>query len=185
MERSGNGNISIASSDDKPTNKKKGARGGEEVGTKHMLSAPTLSTSVLKKTIANYYKQLEDYKSKADSELSLRNAFQNLLADTARHVKWTLVAEQTIEKGVRPDGVVRDEYQVSKDPRSGIESDPNRLDDEQHIVHLVEKVVTVSVETVRLVKELAEAVKMEDWMEESVESNSSLDLDATIGSAES
>jgi predicted helicase len=64
---------------------------------------------------------------------------------------------------------VIDQYQVSKDPRSGIESDPNRLDDEQYIVHLVEKVVTVSVETVRLVKELAAAVKMEDWMEESVQ----------------
>ncbi len=61
---------------------------------------------------------------------------------------------------------VIDQYQVSKDARSGIESDPNRLDDEQYIVHLVEKVVTVSVETVRLVKELAAAVKMEDWMEE-------------------
>jgi hypothetical protein len=78
---------SIVSSDDKSTSKKKGAKSGEENGKKHMLSAPTLNTSVLKKTIATYYKELEDYKSKAESELSLRNAFQNLLADTARHVK--------------------------------------------------------------------------------------------------
>ncbi len=85
-------------------------KGGEENGKKHMQSAPTLSTAVLKKTIANYYKQLADYQSKAESESSLRNAFQNLLADTARHVKWTLVAEQTIEKGIRPDGVLRDDY---------------------------------------------------------------------------
>lgn len=63
---------------------------------------------------------------------------------------------------------VIDQYQVSKDPRSGIVSDPNRLDDEDYIIHLVERVVTVSVETVRLVKELAELVKLEDWMEENV-----------------
>jgi len=61
---------------------------------------------------------------------------------------------------------VIDQYQVSKDKRSGIVSDPNNLDDEEYIVRLVGKVVTVSVETVRLVNELAQAVKMEDWMSE-------------------
>jgi predicted helicase len=60
---------------------------------------------------------------------------------------------------------VLDQYQVSKDARSGIESDPNRADDKEYIVHLVGRVVQVSVETVRLVNELAEAVKVEDWME--------------------
>src|SRR5258708_23171520 len=49
-----------------------------------------------------------------------------------------------------------DQYQVSKDKRSGIESDPNQLDDEE-FVHLVGKVVTVSVETVKLVNELTQA----------------------------
>ena len=61
---------------------------------------------------------------------------------------------------------VIDQYQVSEDKRSGIVSDPNNLDDEGYIVRLVGKVVTVSVETVRLVNELAQAVKMEDWMSE-------------------
>ncbi|MGB8347032.1 MAG: type ISP restriction/modification enzyme [Ktedonobacteraceae bacterium] len=51
---------------------------------------------------------------------------------------------------------VIDQYQVSTDKRSGITSDPNRLDDEQYIVRLVGKVITVSVETVRLVEELAQ-----------------------------
>jgi type I restriction-modification system DNA methylase subunit len=110
------------------TNKRKGAKSGEEIGRKHMLSAPTLNTTLLRKTIASYYKQLEDYRSKAESELSLRNAFQNLLADTARHVKWTLVAEQTIEKGIRPDGVVRDDYFArgyweAKGPRGNLEQE--------------------------------------------------------------
>ncbi len=64
---------------------------------------------------------------------------------------------------------VIDQYQVSEDKRSGIVSDPNNLDDEEYIVRLVGKVITVSVETVRLVNELAQAVKMEDWMSEIVE----------------
>ncbi|HEY4033579.1 MAG TPA: type ISP restriction/modification enzyme [Ktedonobacteraceae bacterium] len=63
---------------------------------------------------------------------------------------------------------VIDQYQVSKDKRSGIESDPNRIDDPEYIVHLVEKVVTVSVETVKLVNALAQAVTVEDWLGEMV-----------------
>ena len=50
-------------------------------------------------------------------------------------------------------------------------SDLNNLDDEEYIVRLVGKVVTVSIETVRLVNELAEAVKMDDWMSEAIEEN--------------
>ena len=38
---------------------------------------------------------------------------------------------------------------------SGIVNDPNREDDPEYIVRLIGQVVTVSVETVRLVKELA------------------------------
>ena len=61
---------------------------------------------------------------------------------------------------------VIDQYQVSEDKRSGIVSDPNNLDDEEYIVRLVGKVITVSVETVRLVNELAQTVTQEDWMSE-------------------
>ena len=49
---------------------------------------------------------------------------------------------------------VIDQYQVSTDKRSGIENDPNRLDDEQYIVRLVGQVITVSLETVKIVKSL-------------------------------
>jgi predicted helicase len=75
---------------------------------------------------------------------------------------------------------VIDQYQVSKDKRSGIESDPNRLDDEEYIVRLVKRVVTVSVETVRLVSELAQAVTMEDWMEEVMNSPATENIDADL-----
>ena len=50
---------------------------------------------------------------------------------------------------------VVDQYRVSTDKRSGIVNDPNREDDPEYIVRLVGQVVTVSVETVRLVGELA------------------------------
>ncbi len=50
---------------------------------------------------------------------------------------------------------VVDQYRVSKDARSGIVNDPNREDDPEYIVRLIGQVVTVSVETVRLVRELA------------------------------
>jgi len=49
---------------------------------------------------------------------------------------------------------VVDQYQVSEDPRSGIRSDPNRLDDPEYIVRLVGQVVRVSVETVKIVEAL-------------------------------
>jgi predicted helicase len=44
-----------------------------------------------------------------------------------------------------------DQYQVTTDKRSGLVSDPNRANDAEYIVRLVGRVVTVSVETVRIV----------------------------------
>ena len=66
---------------------------------------------------------------------------------------------------------VIDQYQVSEDTQRGVVSDPNRNDDPEYIVRLVGRVVTVSIETMRLVNELAQAVKMEDWLNETVEEN--------------
>ena len=48
------------------------------------------------------------------------------------------------------------QYQVKTDNRSGITNDPNRPDDTQYIVKLIGKVITVSLETVKLVKGLPE-----------------------------
>jgi predicted helicase len=49
-----------------------------------------------------------------------------------------------------------DQYQVSTDKRSGITNDPNKADDPQYIVRLIGKVITVSLETVKIVKSLPE-----------------------------
>ena len=51
---------------------------------------------------------------------------------------------------------VIDQYQVSTDPRSGISNDPNRPDDPEYIVRLLKQVITVSMETVRIVTALPE-----------------------------
>jgi predicted helicase len=60
---------------------------------------------------------------------------------------------------------VIDQYRVSEDKRSGIVIDPNSLQDKGYIVRLLRQVVTVSVETMRLVRELEQGVKVEDWLE--------------------
>jgi len=50
---------------------------------------------------------------------------------------------------------VIDQYRVKTDKRSGIVSDPNAWGDERYIVDLVGRVITVSVETVKIVDGLA------------------------------
>ncbi|MFP4191258.1 MAG: hypothetical protein ACLFU6_04220 [Candidatus Hydrogenedentota bacterium] len=47
-------------------------------------------------------------------------------------------------------------YQVKTGKRSGITSGPNRDDDPDYIIRLVAKVITVSLETVRIVEALPE-----------------------------
>jgi predicted helicase len=46
------------------------------------------------------------------------------------------------------------QYCVKIDKRSGIVNDPNRADDPQYIVKLIGKVVTVSLETVKIIEGL-------------------------------
>src|SRR5436190_7447417 len=74
----------------------------------------TLSTATLRKAIDRYYRELNEYKGKADYELAVRSAFQNLLAETARLVKWTLIPEQKMEGGIQPDGVLRDSFNLRR-----------------------------------------------------------------------
>ena len=49
---------------------------------------------------------------------------------------------------------VIDQYQVSTDKRSGITNDPNREQDREYILRLIGQVITVSLETVSIVKAL-------------------------------
>jgi predicted helicase len=49
---------------------------------------------------------------------------------------------------------VIDQYRVSKDDQGNITGDPNRIDDEQYIVRLIGQVITVSLETQKLITSL-------------------------------
>src|SRR2546423_4263920 len=97
-----------------------------------MQNSGTLSSSVLKKAIDRYYRELHDYKGRADYELALQTAFLNLLAETARQVKWMLIPEQTLEGGIRPDGVLRDSFDLkrgiweAKGPQSDLDKEISR-----------------------------------------------------------
>jgi predicted helicase len=117
------------------TGRKKKSVSGEGMGktmTELLQDVPTtpappskVSAVTLKKAIDRYYRELDEYKGKADYELAVRSAFQNLLSEAARLVKWTLIPEQTLESGIRPDGVVRDDYFVrgyweAKGPKSDL-----------------------------------------------------------------
>jgi predicted helicase len=51
---------------------------------------------------------------------------------------------------------VIDQYQVSIDERSGVTSDPNRPDDPKYILRLIGQVITVSLETNKIVRSLPE-----------------------------
>src|SRR5258708_8354917 len=79
-----------------------------------MPTTTPLSTPVLKKAIDRYYRELDEYKGRADYELAVRTAFLNLLAETAHQVKWMLIPEQTIEGGICPDGVLRDSFDLKR-----------------------------------------------------------------------
>ena len=50
---------------------------------------------------------------------------------------------------------VVDQYRIKTDRRSGIENNPNRADDEEYIVNLIRKVISVSLETVQIVEQLS------------------------------
>jgi predicted helicase len=53
---------------------------------------------------------------------------------------------------------VIDQYSITTDRRSGITNDPNRADDPSYIVRLVAQVITVSLETVEIVRSLPRLV---------------------------
>lgn len=60
---------------------------------------------------------------------------------------------------------VIDQYQVSTDKRSGITNDPNREDDPEYILRLIGQVITVSLETVKIVNALPDLGLPEEQQE--------------------
>src|SRR5439155_9166664 len=68
-----------------------------------------------KKAIDHYYKELAAYQShKVTHETAVRSAFQNLLAAYAQSANWILIPEQALANGKRPDGTLRDSFNLPR-----------------------------------------------------------------------
>jgi predicted helicase len=113
-----------------------------------------------------HYEQQPEYKltkvEKAGEKLDYRVTKMKLSKD-----KTSLIYNQFLTlSGIPPEACeyrlgnrsalewVIDQYQVSTDKRSGITNDPNRDDDPAYIVRLILQVITVSLETVKIVRSL-------------------------------
>jgi len=72
-----------------------------------------VSIKTTHKAIPAYYEALKAYESQSVAhETAVRSAFQNLLAETAKAFKWTLIPELATKvkgKSIRPDGTLRDD----------------------------------------------------------------------------
>src|SRR5438270_3659683 len=64
-----------------------------------------------KKAVDQYYRELAVYKQQdVTHETAVRSAFQNLLAAFAPNANWTLIPEEPLANGKRPDGTLRDTF---------------------------------------------------------------------------
>lgn len=110
------------------------------------------------RAIVEYYHALEQYREQhVTHELALKTAFQTLLGALAPLAGWTLIPEQALANGKRPDGFnLPRGYWEAKDSGDDMSTEIGK----EYVARLIGRVVTVSVETVRLVGELARAVSL-------------------------
>src|SRR6266852_1873168 len=67
------------------------------------------------RAIKQYYQELATYHSQGVThELALKTAFQSMLAVFAQSANWTLIPEQTLANGKRPDGTLRDTFNLPR-----------------------------------------------------------------------
>lgn len=72
-------------------------------------------TTMQKRAIDHYYKELMAYHDhKVTHESAVRSAFQTLLAAYAQSANWILIPEQALANGKRPDGTLRDEFNLPR-----------------------------------------------------------------------
>src|SRR6266849_5681016 len=72
-------------------------------------------TTTQKRAIDHYYLELSAYHThKVTHETAVRSAFQNLLAAFAQSANWVLIPEQTLVNGKRPDGTLRDSFNLPR-----------------------------------------------------------------------
>ena len=85
-------------------------------------------------------------------QLVLRRGGRSNHGRTYRKDGWRRLASAVRLKGRRPWS--GSQNQVSTDKRSGITNDPNRPEDREYILNLIGQVITVSLETVKIVQSL-------------------------------
>jgi len=95
--------------------------------------------------------RVEKMKLSKDKAQLIYNDFLTLGAIPPEAFKYRLGNRSALEWVV-------DQYEVKTHKRSGIVSDPNRLDNPQYIVRLIGKVVTVSLQTMKIVKGLPKEI---------------------------
>src|SRR5712691_10165008 len=72
-------------------------------------------TTTQKRAIDHYYLELSAYhEKKVTHETAVRSAFQNLLATFAQSANWVLIPEQALANGKRPDGTLRDSFNLPR-----------------------------------------------------------------------
>lgn len=92
--------------------------------------------------------RIEQMKFSKDKTQIKYNDFLTLAGIPAEALQYRLGNRSALEWVV-------DQYRIKTDKRSGIINDPNRADDETYIVDLIRKVISVSLETVRIVERLS------------------------------
>jgi predicted helicase len=90
---------------------------------------------------------VEKMRLSKDKQILVYNDFLTLTAIPKESYDYRLGNRSALEW-------VIDQYQVSTDKRSGITNDPNRDDDKEYILRLIGQVITVSLETVKIVNAL-------------------------------
>ncbi len=84
--------------------------------SRHMPSALKVKTT--HKAVKSYYAALATYADQSvQHEGALRSAFQNLLSETGRKVRWTLIPELSLDANghqIRPHGTFRDEFTIER-----------------------------------------------------------------------
>ena len=110
------------------------------------------------------YKVVKDYYTELDTLMQLSLFTEGAVSPSTKPSSSSMAFSPWLASRPRPSTTawatappstwVVDRYRVRVDKRSGIVNDPNRLDDPQYIVRLVGKVITVSLETVKIVKGL-------------------------------
>jgi hypothetical protein len=67
------------------------------------------------RAIVEYYHALEQYREQhVTHELALKTVFQTLLGTLAPLAGWTRISEQALANGKRPDGTLRDSFNLPR-----------------------------------------------------------------------